>query len=160
VAHNYKDFAFGKRGIPSLKTLLIVMGLALAVVAGFEWVYHKNVVQPREAARLNQWTISGPPCPLVDEAEYQLRGGARAKKATDFAFKFTRLYGDVACTWLGDKDLAASKAFVVCQFSGPNVVKVETPKGVFNYAPGVGKPIAVEVRQGEPRCVMTAKFTG
>jgi hypothetical protein len=160
VAHNYKDFAFGKRGIPSLKTLLIVMGLALAVVAGFEWVYHKNVVQPREAARLSTWTISGPPCPLVDEAEYQLRGGARAKKTTDFAFKFTRLYGDVACTWLGAKDLTASKAFVVCQFSGPNVVRVETPKGVFNYAPGVGRPIAIEVRQGEPRCVMTAKFTG
>jgi hypothetical protein len=160
VAHNYKDFAFGKRGIPSLKTLLIVMGLALAVVAGFEWVYHKNVVQPREAARLSRWTVNGPPCPLVDEAQYQLRGGAHATKVTDFAFKFTRAYGNTACTWLGDKDLTANKAFVVCQFSSPNVVKVETNKGVFNYAPGVGKPIAIEVRQGEPHCVMTAKFTG
>ena len=159
MTHNYKDFAFGKRGIPSLKTLLIVMGLALAVVAGFEWVYHKNVVQPREQARLSKWTLSGPPCPIVDEAEYQLRGGARAKKKTDFAYKFTRLYGDAACTWLGDKDLTASKAFVVCQFSGPNVVKVETSKGVFNFAPGVGRSIAIEVRQGEPRCVLTARFT-
>lgn len=160
MTHSYKDFAFGKRGIPSLKTLLIVMGLALAVVAGFEWVYHKNVVQPREAARQSRWTISGPPCPVVDEAQYQLRGGAHAKKVTDFAFKFTREYGNATCTWLGDKDLTASKAFVVCQFSGPNVVKVETNKGVFNYAPGVGKSIAIEVRQGEPRCVLTAAFTG
>jgi hypothetical protein len=160
VAHGYKDFAFGKRGIPSLKTLLIVMGLALAVVAGFEWVYHKNVVQPREAARLDKWTLSGPPCPTVDEAAYQLRGGEHAKKSTDFAYKFTREYGDAACTWLGDKDLTASKAFVVCQFSGPNVVKVETNTGVFRFAPGVGKSIAIEVRQGEPRCTMTAHFTG
>lgn len=160
MTHNYKDFAFGKRGIPSLKTLLIVMALALAVVAGFEWVYHKNVVQPREAARLNKWTIDGPPCPQVDEAQYQLRGGAHAKKPMEFGVKFTREYGNAECTWLGAKDLTASKAFVVCQFSSPNVVKVETGRGVFNYAPGVGKPIAIEVRQGEPRCIMTAKFNG
>ena len=51
MATEFRDFAFGKRGIPSLRTLLIVMGLAVAAVVAVQWVYHQKVVAPREAAR-------------------------------------------------------------------------------------------------------------
>lgn len=158
MATEFKDFAFGKRGIPSLRTLLIVMGLAVAAVLAVQWVYHQKVVAPREAARTQAWTVAGPPCLSVAADQYELRGGAHAKKVTDFGVRFTRQYGHVECTWLGDKDLAATKAYVICQFTGPNVLKVETAKGVFYYVPGVGQPATIEVHQGEPRCVLASNF--
>ena len=160
MTEHYKDFAFGKRGIPSLKTLLIVMGVALALVLAVEWTYHRTVVAPREAARESKWTIKGPPCQTVDADEYQLRGGAHATKALEFGAKFTRQYGHVECTWLGAKDLMAQKAYVICQFTGPNVIKVETAKGVSYFVPGVGEPATVEVRRGVARCVMGSNFHG
>ncbi|HEX5379337.1 MAG TPA: hypothetical protein VFW47_12220 [Phenylobacterium sp.] len=156
----FKDFAFRKRGIPSLKALLIVMGVALAAVLAVQWIYQRTVVARREEARLAKWTIQGPPCESVDAKTYDLRGGARAKKAINFGAVFTRQYGHVECSWMGAKDLMAQNAYVVCQFTGPNVIKVETSKGAFYFVPGVGQPATVQVRKDVPRCVLGAKFAG
>lgn len=160
ATHSYRDFAFGKRRIPGLKAMIAVAVITLSVVGLAEGVWHARVVAPRDQARDDAWQIKGPPCLQLDPAQFDLHGGARAAKVTDFGARFTRQYGHVDCTWMGDTGGAAQNAYPICQFTGPNVIKVETSKGVFRFVPGVGQPATVEVHHGIARCVLAANFRG
>ena len=152
-----RDYTHHRRGGVPLGALAAIL-VAILAAGAFGWAWVDGA--PARLADAKQWTVKGPPCQTVDAGEYQLRGGAHATKVTNFGVKFTREYGHIECTWLGAKDLMAEKAYVVCQFTGPNVIKVEAGKGASYFVPGVGEPATVEVRQGVARCVMGSNFHG
>ena len=56
------------------------------------------------------------------------------------------------------KGLLGNGYQLVCQFSSPAVLAVQTGKGLFYYEPGIGQKATVFVLDGTPRCVLASPF--
>ena len=131
----------------------VVLAFAAYLFLGGFLKHRGEAMTRAEAAR-----VSGPPCPTLDEAQFQ-RAGYRGLKGVDYmGAVFMRQYGHVECSSVPD-DFLALRAHPVCQFTSPNVLAVTTKRGTSYYAPGVGHPATVVARGDEVQCVMASNFT-
>lgn len=146
-----------KKGLARNFPLMLGAAVAIGVVAVGVTSYQKRaqaLAAGAEAAKLAQ--IDGPPCPTLTGEEYAARG-AKAKKAFVFdQIRFERRYGHVDCNSVPTGE---GLGYVpVCQFSGPALLVVTTPRGAFHFAPGAGKPTTIVVEDGSPRCIVDGTF--
>lgn len=107
------------------------------------------------AAAVDASAISGEPCPVITQADYQARG-AKAKQAfITNDIRYERRFGHADCNVV-----AAGGGFApVCQFSGPSLLVVTTQKGAFYFAPGTGRAVTVITRDGVPSCILPKTAT-
>ena len=106
----------------------------------------------RELRKFEDWQVAGPQCPLAP-----VSGAAPPKTIVVEDVAFSRRTGNVACTVLKVRQGLFSKAAPVCQFNSPSEVRVTSRAGTFAFAPGPGRPAAVYVHDGRPRCVVAVK---
>lgn len=141
-----------KSPVPKAIFIVTLVAVGVATLIGTNMVRRARAVAgATEAAGLNG--LSAPPCPMV------LRWSGRPpQKAFEFnGITFARRFGHADCHAVavrpGGRDFDP-----VCQFTGPDVLEITTPKGGFRFAPGVGQPATVVVRRGLPECVMASRF--
>ena len=103
--------------------------------------------------------MSGPPCPSLTEAQFASQL-LKAPKATLYeGVTFARQFGHMDCSALRYGSGWGTDVYPSCQFTGPNVLVVTTPEGVWRFHTGYGQPATVSVPHGQAHCVMAANFT-
>jgi hypothetical protein len=152
------EFGARRRSAPrkSLRIwAVILMGVSLmiAVVAA---VLVKN--RDQKLAEARAWTVAGRACPVLTAEAFAAARLAAPKMFEYDGVTFGRAAGHVDCNEIGAKGGSALGVTIVCQFTSPAALTVQTPKGRFHYNPGIGKPVSVMVDKGEPRCVLGGHF--
>lgn len=114
-------------------------------------------------ARLQAWTVGGPPCPTAAPADYRafVRANAdRIPASNTFIYddvRFARPFGYVSCGEVADHAGRGPGTVPVCLFNDPDVVEVTTQRGQFHYMPKT-RSVTIVVPDGEPRCVLGARL--
>ena len=138
---------------------LVIAGAILTIVIGTVWQLaweHHQVAQSTADEHLA--AIVGPPCPEVSAASFQsaVKAGRGIRYTDEFnGVSFGRSFGNGDCSVAAEKGQALG-SYVVCQFSGPGVLSVTTPRGTSYFLPGVGQKATVMTPRGVPQCVMAA----
>ena len=89
------------------------------------------------------------------------RQPAAAKTCGYAGSGFAYAYGHVACAQIhADGGRSLFRGYPVCQFTSPGVVVVRAGGTASLFAPGLGEPATVTVRNGDAHCVMAANFHG
>lgn len=104
------------------------------------------------------WDIVGPPCPPVAEPAKASFGRLSAKVFTYEGVRFERRFGHASCVAPLEKGFMNGEFYRVCQFSGPETVRVTTGSGTVAFRPGVGRTVTVTVRKGHVTCVVAGWF--
>ena len=132
---------------------IVWIGIVAAVVIVPAVLFPAALSQQRRAvAKYEQWAVEGPACPVGPSSDHAPR---KTLVVEDVAF--SRASGHIACTVLKDRQGRGSRDVPTCQFSSPGSVQVVSPEGTFAFAPGAGKPAAVYVEDGRPRCVIGSR---
>lgn len=112
-----------------------------------------------EQAMKRAWTITGPPCPVVERPAWRVVG-SKPPKAFDYGgVGFARHFGHASCVAWREGPLFDTEVTRVCQFNAPGAVTVATEGATVSYQPGVANRATVSVRRGQPTCVMGGWFT-
>lgn len=139
----------------------LVIGVAvIAAVALPAWVVGGSLLKQRaeNIALAREWSIDGHPCPQVTRAEFEARG-LKAPKGTVYAeATFFRQFGHLTCSPIAYGGGTGLGAYAVCQFTGPNVLRVKTAKGEWYFVPGIGQPATIATPHGEAKCVLAGNF--
>ncbi len=153
-----QDFGSGswrtRRIAPPRRTLALALVMGGAVAFG-TWLQH----DPANVARARLWTVTGLPCRALTARAF---ADSAVKPGAMFQYDdvtFTRGYGHVYCDEIHDDGGHGLGSHPVCQFTGPAVLKVTTPKGSFFFAPSAG-PATVAVAGDIPTCVRGGWFRG
>ena len=139
-------------------TLGVAASLALALPA---YVFGGAYLKGRTAALAlaRDWSVEGPPCPGLTQAQFETQG-LKARKGLEYAgVTVSRQFGHVSCSQLRYGEGWGLASYVVCQFTSPNVLRVETAKGTWYFAPGMGQPATISTPHDEARCVLASNFT-
>lgn len=104
------------------------------------------------------WDIVGPPCPPVAEPAEASFGRLGAKVFTYEGVQFERRFGHASCVAPQEKGFMNGEFYRVCQFSGPETLRVTTGHDTVAFKPGVGNTVTVKVRKGHVTCVVAGWF--
>ncbi|WP_374470038.1 hypothetical protein [Phenylobacterium sp.] len=154
------DYGLRPRRRPARLYALLAGGFVLVGLAGFAAWEVRDWLGRREAAveTAKAWDVQGPPCPELSEAEFRARG-LKAPKAFEFeGVVIARRHGHVSCQMVADNAGRSFSSHVVCQFTGPGVLRVTAPGGERRFEAGPGQPATVSTEGGAPRCVLASKF--
>ena len=134
------------------------VGLVLGIVAAVAILTVGKIDEQRaDEAELSVWNPVGPPCPSLSVERYTEMGLQAPQANTWGGTRFARWSGGVSCALLDAH--AGLGGRPVCQFTSPWNLVVTTPRGVYYFLPGVGKPATISVTDGLPSCVMASNFT-
>lgn len=129
--------------------------VATAAIFGPSFVVHR-----REAvATAKQWALAGPPCQALDLATYRRQWFQATKLFEWDGVVFGRGAGHADCQDVRNAGGKGWRVHPVCQFTSPQVISVTTKRGVFYFAPGLGKGATVDVEHDQPACVVASNFT-
>ena len=104
------------------------------------------------------WNIVGPPCPPMAKPAEASFGRLGAKVFTYEGVQFERRFGHASCVAPLEKGFMNGEFYRVCQFSGPETVRVTTGHATVAFKPGVGRTVTVKVRRGHVTCVVAGWF--
>ena len=138
---------------------LFVVGAIATFAAGTVWDLvwqHQQIAT--SAARTRVSDIVGPPCP-ASQAAFQ--SAVKLQGPLPYVFQyngvtFGRYFGYADCSVAESNDGLGLGSYDVCQFTGPAVLYVKTPRGQFYFTPGVGQKATVMTEGGVAKCVMAA----
>jgi hypothetical protein len=142
------------RAIVARGASLITVGAVLAFLPatiGFATWHEVRALQ-------RQWTIAGPPCPDHGDQPIPPQWG-HLNKGFDYGdarWDFGRAL--TYCADIPKPGLLAMGSYQVCQFNNPNMVRVETGKGVQIFGPLRSQRATVTVRDGVASCVVGGWF--
>ena len=138
---------------------IFVVGAIATFAAGTVWDLvwqHQQIATSAAATRVAD--IVGPPCP-ASQAAFQ--SAVKLQGPLPYVFQyngvtFGRYFGYADCSVAESRDGLGLGSYVVCQFTGPAVLYVKTPRGAFYFTPGVGQKATVMTEGGVAKCVMAA----
>jgi hypothetical protein len=104
------------------------------------------------------WNIVGPPCPVLAKPSDAAFGRLGAKVFTYEGVQFERRFGHASCVAPLETGFMNGAFYRVCQFSGPETVRVTTAHEAVAFKPGVGRTVTVKVRQEHVTCVVAGWF--
>ena len=138
------------------KWLIVCLVLAgVAVVGGLSVAGH--VLELRDSTKDTKLAqIVGPPCPQISPADFIAHQQAAPRVTSFNGLTFARRFGEVSCSVVEAKDGFGLKSYPVCQFSSPDVLKVQTAKGLLYFEPGIGRKASLISSADGVRCVMAA----
>lgn len=126
-----------------------------AVLGHNWWEQRKEAIADAEA-----WTIAGPPCPELTQAQFTA-AGLKTRKSTEYnGITFSRVAGHLSCNEVVNDGGKGLGKYAVCQFTAPSVLTVTAGERTFHFQPGVGQDATVEVKDGVAKCVMAGRFGG
>jgi hypothetical protein len=105
-----------------------------------------------------EWTIAGPPCPVVAKPGPMAVGRKKPRTFEYGGVSFTRSFGAVSCVSIPEDGLSTRENYRVCQFNNPGAVTVEMDGGTTVFQPPVGRRATVTVRHGRASCVVGGWF--
>lgn len=146
-----------KRSAAEFVAIGVGVAAAIALPA---WLIGGSYIQQRAAnvSLAHEWSIDGHPCPSLTAAQFQAQG-LKAPKGTKFEdATFFRQFGHMGCGQVHFDGGTGLGAYSVCKFTAPNVLRVQTDKGEWFYAPGIGQAAAIATPHGEAHCVLIAHF--
>lgn len=148
-----------KAGMSRSAKMTFIGGALVALAAAGAVLGHNWWEQRKEAiANADAWTIDGPPCPALTEAQFAA-AGLSTRKASEFnGVTFRRVAGHMSCNEVANDGGRGMGKYPVCQFTSPSVLSVTVAERTFHFQPGVGQDATVEVKDGQARCVMAARF--
>ncbi|WP_293907191.1 hypothetical protein [Phenylobacterium sp.] len=140
--------------------LVMVMGglIALGVPTGL-LVANFLKVRAANIQLAHEWSIDGHPCPQVSKAEFAARRLKAPKGVLYSNATLFRQFGHMECSPITYDGGTGLGAYAVCQFTGPNVLKVTTSKGEWYFVPGMGQPATIATPHDIAHCVMASNFT-
>ncbi|MGH7024600.1 MAG: hypothetical protein ACREEB_13575 [Caulobacteraceae bacterium] len=101
---------------------------------------------------------AGAPCPTASIVSFAAPFRADQKFTFGHA-AFAMRFGGAVCDDVVAKGLMGRTPDASCQFSGPAQVAVRTARGVYRFAPGVGRMATVIVSgDGAARCVLASPY--
>jgi len=155
MSSDYTDFAKDPREDSRKRKLMVVHALlatAMAAILGGAWVVQRKgeVAQTRAAAP----PPAGPACQPLTEAAYLAMPRPADRLFTYGGTVFGRRFGHVECDMAGGEGLSLGRVYPVCRFTAPAVITVRTAAGTTYFAPGVGRPAVVSLKDGKPSCVL------
>ena len=105
-----------------------------------------------------QWTIDGPPCPILPAADARLGPLKGSFPYLEATYSYGR--AQVYCADVPKSGVLAAGTYQVCQFNNPGIGRVETTKGVSVFGPMRGHRATVAVRDGAASCIVGGWFDG
>ncbi len=145
----------GLRRWGPLAVVVVGVSAAIGLLLFTQGRSHDNAIASATAAA-KPWELVGPPCQEGFSGPWASPQYAPTKSLVFNDIRFTRRAGHVECSAVAAGEGASEDYVPLCQFTGPILVEVTTPKGVFRFQPDVGKPATVSVVDGQPRCVLAA----
>lgn len=144
----------GRRSAAAPAWLWPTLGVAATALLGASLTGRYLSIRNERIADARAWTILGPPCPTITEAEltHELGKGFRSFDYGDVTF--SRRDGDVECAPVYYDGGRGDAFYPVCQFSGPGDLRVRTGRGEWRFRPGPGRPATVSAPHGEAGCVL------
>lgn len=148
-----------KAGMSRQAKMTFIGGAAVALAAAGAVLAHNWWEQRKEAiANADAWTIAGPPCPELTEAQFAA-AGLKTRKSTEYnGIVFGRVAGHLTCNEVVNDGGKGLGKYAVCQFTAPSVLTVTAGEQAFYFRPGVGQDATVEVKDGQAKCVMAGRF--
>jgi hypothetical protein len=140
----------GRLQVAGIVVLLLALVSIPVQVGVSTWATHK--------ALKKEWTIEGPPCPVVAEISRAAQG---RKPPPPFVYQkvaFAYQIGDVSCEAVPEGYFKRG-TYPVCQFDAPAAIRVATGGRTIIFEPGVGHRATVTVRHGKVSCVVGGWFT-
>jgi hypothetical protein len=136
--------------------IVIACGVGAAVLVGIYLATQLPYSHKAEGAEQAAWTVVGPPCPTLSAADYQALG------VKPQPFDFENIHGDsentdATCNVVDLDHHGHTASTTICQLTAPFAVHMKTPNGDFYFKPGVGKPVAVSIAEGEVSCTIGGK---
>lgn len=145
--------AFGPaRVLPALQWFIVAVAVCIvpATVAFGAW-------SEVEALRA-EWTIDGPPCPVIAQLTPALIGRKPPRTFRYGSAAFTRSFGAVYCAAIPELGLWKRESYRVCQFNNPGAVTVDLGGERTIFRPPPGRRATVTVRKGRASCVVGGWF--
>ncbi len=137
--------------------LVVCLVLAGIAVVGMLSIAGR-VLELRDSTRDTKLSaiVGAPACPRITPADF-IAHQQEAPRVTSFnGLTFARRFGEVSCSVVEAKQGFGLKSYPVCQFSSPDVLKVQTAKGVVYFEPGIGRRASLISSADGVRCVMAA----
>ena len=129
-------------------------GLAVALILGGLTARYLDIRATR-IADARAWTVEGPPCPSISEAEMMRDPGGGLRSFEYGEATFVRRRGEVECAPVYEDGGRGDTFHPVCRFSRPGDIQVRTVDGAWQFRPGPGRPAVVSVsRGGRASCVL------
>ena len=132
--------------------LRIFIGVAACMVGGVVYASHTSHMA-RHVAEFQSYQLGGKPCAEVAMAAFEAN---RAKAEQVFGYedwRFARAYGHAECTELAADGGRGWTTYPACRFTGPDVVKVTSPRGEARYyVTGPGHGVVLSFPHGQPAC--------
>jgi hypothetical protein len=140
---------------------IVMLLAAVGFLAFTAWIYAGSAVRQREfaLARAGEAEVDGPPCPVITREAFEARQLKKTRATLYEGVTFTRQFGHMDCSALRYGGGWSSATYPVCQFTGPGLMKIATPKGDWYFAPPPGQPATVAAPKGQARCVLDSNFT-
>lgn len=139
----------------------LAIGAGVVVVVAIPaWLVAQNFLIHRAAniKSAQEWSINGPPCPEISAADFADRH-LKAPHGTRYEDTvFFRQFGHLTCTSVNYNGGTGLGVYAVCQFTSPNVLRVQTPKGEWFFVPGPGRPATVVTPHDVAHCVLASNF--
>lgn len=147
-----------RRTLGEKVAITLALCVALAVPG---WLLGGSFLKQRAAniALARDWSIDGRPCPQITRADFESRKLKAPKGLTYANAKLYRQFGHLMCSPVTNDGGTGLGSYAVCQFTGPNVLRVVTSKGEWIFEPGVGQPATIATPHDEAHCVMASNFT-
>ena len=160
VALKRLDYGFQARsGNPALRGRLTERLTQVAVAAMLVAVIPLALLGQRETAlaRVRAWTLAGPPCPTLSEAEYRAFDARSSETFNYDGAHIVRAYGMAACAKVAADTVLGLGERPVCQFNAPGVLAITTVRGRILYGAGLA-PATITLVSGAPHCVLGARL--
>ena len=105
------------------------------------------------------WTITGPPCAIVQRPSRTAFSPSRKLKSFSYhGVTFTRAFGSASCVALDEPGIWSDSTYPVCQFNNPGFVAITSNGQTTVFEPEVGERATVMAPSGIGRCVRTGWF--
>jgi hypothetical protein len=133
--------------------------LGLGAAAILAWSLTGRYLHIRDAriADARAWTVAGPACPTVTEAELERDLGKGFQSFTYGDATFFRRDGDVECAPIYYDGGRGDGFYPACEFTRPGDLRVRTARGEWRFRPGPGRPATVSAPHGQARCVLAIR---
>lgn len=105
-----------------------------------------------------EWTVEGPPCPIVTQLSPSVVGRKPPKVFRYGDAEFSRAFGAAYCAAIPESRLWTRESYRVCQFNNPGAVTVVAGDHRVIFQPPVGRRVTVTVRHGAASCVVGGWF--
>ncbi len=141
------------------KVVIAIAGLCAVALPA--WLMGGTFLKERaeNIALARDWSVDGRPCPQITRAQFDARGLKAQKGLIYEDVKIYRQFGHLSCSSIANDGGTGLGVYAVCQFTGPNVLRVVTRAGEWFFEPGIGQPATVATPHGEAHCVMASNFT-